>query len=187
MTMFSYDLSPYLAVILVSAVLWFLRSRSRERHLARVRQLDEAAELLDQHAEALERFLAAPAAPRELKTLLIEFSDVMADREIVEKTAAWAASRPFRQPVESYEADVLFAHFSSLRESRPDLADDFTLAIVTASMGATLRWPASAMLFDRMYPRIAATPKREVAIAVTATSFRAEMPISMRPPIAAAA
>lgn len=187
MTMFSYDLSPLLAAVLVTAVLWFVRDRSHRKNAARVRQLDEAAELLGQHAEATERFLGATVAPRELKALLIEFSDAMADKGVVERMAAWAASRPFKAPVESEEADEFSAILARLHESRPDLSEDFAMAILTAAMGASLRWPKSAMLFDQMFPRLATTPKRDVVIAVTATGFRADVPFSLRPAVDAIA
>lgn len=187
MTMFTYDLSPLLAAALITVIVWFVRDQSRKKNDERVRQLDEAAQLLDRHAEALERFLSASAPPRELKALLINFSDAMADKGVVEKVAAWAASRPFKAPVESQEADELCGLLAKLHTTRPDLSEDFAMAIVTASMGASLRWPKSAALFDQMFPRLATTPKRDVVIAVTATGFRSGVPFSLRPSVDAMA
>jgi hypothetical protein len=176
-----------LAALLIAAVIWFLRDRARKQNDERVRQLDEAAELLSQHAECVEMFLSAAAAPRELKALLIEFSDAMADKAVVEKMAAWAASRPFKAPVESEDADALLAILTQLRDSEPALCDQFTLAIATAAMGASLRWPKTAILFDRIFSRLVTIPEREVVIAVTATGFRSSLPFSLRPTVAAMA
>jgi hypothetical protein len=49
-------LSPILAVAMVSAVMWYLRSQQSARTKSRTRQLNEAAAFLELHERSLGRF-----------------------------------------------------------------------------------------------------------------------------------
>jgi hypothetical protein len=176
MILLSSDLAPALAAILVAAVAWFIRTQSRARHETRVAQLRQATALIHQQAEASERFLASPAAPIDLKALLVAFNDAMADRASVEKWAIWAASRPSYAPIELAGTEALAAQLATLRHEHAELAEDFTTAVFSAAMGASLRWPETAKLFDRMFPHLLTTPGRDVVMAVTATGFQSAAP-----------
>ncbi len=69
---------------------------------------------------------------------------------------------------------------------RPDLLDAFVEGATTALAGATLRWPETAALVDRLLPRIVGAPRHDVAIAVAATGLQEGAPFSFRPaPVAA--
>jgi hypothetical protein len=188
MILLNQDLSPFLIAIIIAWGAWFFRMRAKHRADDRVRQLLEAAELLKSHADALGRFLDAPApAPdADLKRLLIWFSHAMADRVIVEKLTEWSASRDFAQPMEETEETIQIQRsLNFLREHHPDLGDDFSTAIFTAASGACLRWPESAALFDRAFSRIATAPKRDLVIAIAAKNFHPEIPFSLRPALTA--
>ena len=185
MTFLGQDLSPFLGAILIAAVIWFIRMNASNRATERVRQLREAAELLGAHTLVLKRFLDDPAPDAELKRLLIWFSDAMVDREIVERLAEWSASRDASRPLEETdESRRIEQSLAFLREKHPTLADDFAMAIFTAAAGACLRWPESAALFDQAFSRLAITPRRHVAIALTAKSLRGDVPFSLRPVMA---
>jgi hypothetical protein len=181
------DLSPILAMVIGSAAAWYARSQAAARTTDRVRRLNEAADLLDLHARSLERFLDDKAAPVELKRLLLDFSDIMGEREAVVRLAEWASTRPFEEPIDTEETRVISEAVANLRSHRLDLVERFDAAIITAVAGASLRWPESAALFEAAFPRLVTTPKRDVAIAVTVTRLRTGMPFSLRPPLATSA
>jgi hypothetical protein len=181
MTLLNQDLSPFLFAIIIASIMWFTRITAKKRADDRVRQLLEAGELLKSHADALERFLDAPAPDRDLKRLLIWFSDAMADRATVDKLTEWSASRDFAQPMEETEETVRIQELLNfLREHHPALGEDFSTAIFTAAAGACLRWPESAAMFDQAFARIATAPRRDLVIAIAAKNFRPEMPFSLK-------
>jgi hypothetical protein len=154
--------------LLAFACLELVRSKSA----ARVRQLNEAAALLNTHAECLERLLSDPAVPDALKDSLAKFGDSIADRATVGRMATWLADRPFGEPVASQSADELAALVDDLTRDRRDLADGFVTAVVTGAFGACLRWPETAALFEQITSKMAATPRRDVAVAATVGSLR---------------
>jgi hypothetical protein len=138
--------------------------------------------MLRQHAATLERFLDDPAAPAELKRLLIGCSDAMADKETAEKFVRWAATRPLNEPVDTEDSRATERALAEMRGHRPDLVDDFATAAFTAVISASLRWPETADSFEKAFPRLVATPRRDVAIACTAISFRTGVPFSIKSP-----
>jgi hypothetical protein len=173
------DLSPALAAAVAAGGIWSWRHRHRNRHDARAQQLREAAALLDAHASSMARFLGADGPDLELKRLLISFSDAMADRETVARFAEWACSA--RSDAET-DRDIL----ETLRTADPDLADEFRTAIMTAAMGASLRWPESAAHFETTFAKLALVAKSDVAIAMTASRLR-EPTLGTREPLPAMA
>lgn len=164
---------PFLLAGLAAAVIALLRANAQAAASTRTSQLEQAAALLTVHAWRMERFLEDPGAPPELRRLLVAVSNAMTDRQVVRDITQWLASRPLGWSADSPEADTLTRGLNVLREQEPVLADDFTIAVVTVVTGASLRWPESAALFDRVAMRIAATPRRDLAIAVSATGLRA--------------
>jgi hypothetical protein len=176
-----------LAAIGLVAVFVSKRDSSREKTEQRIRELNEAAELLAQHASALRRFLDDPASPAELKALLIHCSDAMSDRSVDREFGAWLVERPLNAPDESEETRVLVNAFSKLPDAHPDLAAAFVEAITTAVMAALLRWPEDAPSIERVAPRIAISPARNVSLAVTATKLRSASGLGFRPTSAAMA
>jgi hypothetical protein len=186
MILLNQDLSPFLAAIMVATVAWFFRTKANDRAAERNSQLEEAARLLNFHAETLERFLASAMPDAELKRLLIWFSDSMADRNIVRKLTQWSASRDFARPLEdTEETRHIMKSINFLREHHPDLADDFSASIFSAAAGACLRWPESAAMFGQAFSRIVTTPRRDLVIAITATNLRPDLPFSLGPALTA--
>jgi hypothetical protein len=156
------------------ALVWVELFRSNSA--TRVRQLNEAAALLDAHAECLERLLMDPGVPDALKDSLLKFGDSIADRATVGRMATWLADRPSGEPVASESADELAALVDDLTRDRRDLADSFVTAVVTGAYGACLRWPETAALFEQITSKMAATPRRDVAVAATVGSLRHALP-----------
>lgn len=178
---------PVLAAAFVAWFVWSLRERSTRANGIRTRQLALAVECLDKHAAALEQILNDPAAPTDLKKLVIAVSDAMSDRAVVEKLVEWGATRPLDPPTDTESIRAIEAVLAPLRDSRPDLVEYFGIAVVTAVVGASLRWADSAALSELMFPWLMTTPRRDVAIAATATSLRSHGPFSLRPAVAAIA
>ena len=181
------SLSPILATAIIAAMAWFLRTQGASKADIRTHQLALAKECLDKHAAALEQILEDPHAPIELKRLTITVSDALSDRTIVAKLAEWGVARPADQPMDTEETRAIDAILVPLRISHPDLVESFGSLVVTAVAGASLRWPESAVLFAQVFPRLMTTPKRDVAIAATATSLWPNGPFSLKPTVPALA
>jgi hypothetical protein len=173
--------SPVVIMMLMAGLGFFVRMQAAEKSRTQVAQLVEAAELLESHARALETFLDDPLPSLDLKRLLLSFSDAMADRGIVAKLTEWAASRPLDQSLDSEETLAVQGALDAVRAERSDLVENFTVAVLTAALGASLRWPESAALFSRAFPRMVTTPQRDIVIAVTGARLRLDVPFSVRP------
>ena len=143
---FSQELSPILGILIIAAVAWYVRMDANWRPVKRTRQLEQAAEIMREQARNLEKFLDDPAAPRELKRLLIEVSDAMGERDVAQKIAEWASSRPLNQSVDTEETRAIGEAIDALGKIRPDLVENFGPAIFTAVVGASLRWPETAAI-----------------------------------------
>src|ERR1019366_7770013 len=120
-----------LAIAAVVAVFLGARAVQFAKTARRVRQLDDAAELLKRHPDALEQVLADRDAPTDLKVLLLRFSDLMADRDAVNDYAQWLSARPLSSPLDSDEIRAIDETLSRLLETRPDLADAFVSGVLT--------------------------------------------------------
>lgn len=175
------NIDPITAAVLVVCVLLFFRLRGVRANQTRISQLTLARECLDRHAAALEQILDDPTAPAELKKLAIEVSDAMNDRAVVKKFFEWGDARAFEAPADSEGIQAVEAVLAPLRGERPDLVENFSVAVITAVVAAGLRWADGKALSELLFPRLMAAPKRDVAIAATATSLRFNGPFSVRP------
>ena len=177
-------LAPILAGVIIAAAIWCARVLAGSRSRGRIRQLEQAAELLLVHNHLLERFLDAPGAPAELKRLAISFSDSMTNRQMVKKIAEWASKRPFdraEEVEETEEVRSLQGLLSRMGRENPDLVEDFAVLIVTAVVGAALRWDDSATLIETAFPRLVATPQRDMAVVAAASIFKPALSLATRP------
>lgn len=156
----------------LSAVALMALGRLRSCTRSRERQLDEAAGLLSAHVDALDRLLVDPAVPKRLKGILMMFSDAIADRDTVCTLAQWLAARPFGEPVSAEGVQEVANLVGDLRGRHPDLADLFSVAVNSGIAGACLRWAETAVLFEQMTSKMAATPRTEMAIAATVRTLR---------------
>lgn len=153
-----------LVAILMAVGFYFLR---RDRHRAsahRVARLNRVAELLSEHAVALQHFLEDTDAPAELKALLIGFSDAMEKESVAVGMAEFFAR--LKDLSLSSEAQTLLATTAELQRTRPDLADWFARAIGTATAAGFLRWEEAARHFESAMATIVADPRRECVAAV---------------------
>ena len=178
------DLAPVFAGVIVASAVWYMRVRVSLQSRQRVWQLEQAADLLLVHNKLLERFLDAPSAPVELKRLVISFSDLMTDREMVREIAEWASKRPFDRPEETEETRSIQDLLSRMGS---DLVEDFGVLIVSAVVGAALRWDESAALIETAFPRLVAAPQRNMAVVAAASIFKATLSLTATPmsPVAA--
>jgi hypothetical protein len=154
----------------------YLARKSRRR----VAQLEQAAFLLEQHGDQLERFLSDRGAPDDLKAVLISFSDALADRKVA-GTLAKTLCRPVphTSPM-TEETNSLLAALEQLRSRRPDLADAFFGTIGSGMAGAFLRWDEPARNVEFMAVRILADPRNEVAAAAEGARLRSGIRFGMR-------
>lgn len=167
-------LPPMLAGVAGIVGMSILRAKAHAKSVIRIRQLNEAAALLDIHAQALHRFLNSQVAPDLLKRVLVNFSDAMSDEHVVIRLASWMSSQPMTSTAhEDSEAHKdIISELSDLKVSNSNLAEDFTLAIMTMTVGSVLRWPESAALFEQIGARLAGRPKGDLDLAVAAGNFR---------------
>lgn len=186
-SLLTQDTTAILIAALISLVALFLRAEVGTRSARRTRQLRQAADMLVLHASALETFLDDRAAPLDLKRLLIDVSDAMANPGVAQKLSEWALSRPFDRPFDSEDSRAIAAALAALRASRPELVESFDTAILTGVAGASLRWPESAASFEVAFPRLAVTPNRDATIAATAARFRPDVPFGVKPALSAMA
>jgi len=84
-SLLTQDTTAILIAALISLVALFLRAEVGTRSARRTRQLRQAADMLVLQARALETFLDDRAAPLDLKRLLIDVSDAMANPGVAQK------------------------------------------------------------------------------------------------------
>ena len=172
MTLSFLDASVIAMGAALTAVIWWLRTQSRAESVKRIAQLSDAAELLELHAAALDRFPNDPAAPVELKARLLIVSDALAEREVVKRLVEWEKAQPFGVSVNTPETIDLELALDHLRAIRPDLAQDFVHGVATAALGGLLRWPeTAAKCLSKSQPGCIAQPKREAVVAVMAAKL----------------
>ena len=157
------------------------RKRSRERTERRVVQLGQAAICLRQQAGALGKFLNDPDTPLDLKSVLIGFSDAMADEATASEIAAYMCDhwRDDRPP--SQDGKALIEAVERLREIRPDLAAAFQTAVGAAMAAGFLRWPKAARSVDLLTARLVADPSQEVAAAAEGARLHTGLRFGLRP------
>jgi hypothetical protein len=146
----------------------------------RVARLGQAAILLEQHGDQLERFLSDKAAPDDLKAVLISFSDALADRDVAGTLARTPCWRPANAPEVSEETKSLLEAVEQLRSGRPDLADAFFRAIGSGMGGAFLRWNQAVRDVELMAVRTVADPRNEVAAAAEGARLRSGIRFGLR-------
>jgi hypothetical protein len=177
------DMIVLITGALILGCLLSARWSAAQRSERRVTQLREAVELLRQHASCLELFLTAQAAPDELKAALINVNDTMADRDMALQTVKMVTGEQRMLSQEPSPAiDALMNAFGQLNRSRPDLAEAFTLAVLTAVCSGFLRWPETALRFEAATVGIVQDPRRKAAI-VTAEAVRLQtgVPFGLHP------
>ncbi len=142
-----------------------------------------ATELLDRHGVALDAFLADRASPQDLKRVLIDLSDAMADRETAKKLFDWIAVPPGRPDNPSPEVAAMVDALYDLRQRHAELFQNFVEAAWCAVVAGALRWS------DRNTLALQApvTPEREVSVAYTATQLRPGGAFSFKEPAPATA
>lgn len=170
-----------LTAVALCASLWLARGRARERSEARLARLERAATLLEEHASALARFLEAPEAADELKRLLVEVSDVATDRAAMRRLTAPGGTRAAEAAADDPEVRALNDALARLQVVRPDLDDDFWVALHAAAAAARLRWPDAADVDESLSPPTAASRRRQMTMAVAAAHLRVA-PLGRQPP-----
>ncbi len=142
-----------------------------DRVKKRTMQLQQAAELLEQHYSALDRFLSDPAATPVLSDFLLWFSDAAEDKRVAKELAD--CIRDYDRPSHGGDSQTS-QEFRTLRNSRPDLAEAAEEAIGTGLYAMILRWDETAELFDAIAAKIGSNPNKEIALAAKAAQFERE-------------
>jgi hypothetical protein len=175
------DIVAVIAGMNMLALLLTRRKRSRERTERRLSQLSDAALLLRKHGASLEKFLSDPDSPDDLKSVLIGFSDAMADETGASAIAERFCDLRSERPPISQEGLALIEALAGLRSWRPDLADTFTSAIGSAIAAGFLRWPKAAQSLESIAARFVADPNREVVAAAEGARLRTGFRFGMKP------
>lgn len=169
---------PALTGLLILTVLWNARVKSAKDFNVDIQHLRQSANLLRRHKDVLEQFLRNDAASQSLKRLLISHSDAMSDREFV-KNVAKVLVNDKNADLSSDDQEIVSSIYA-LRKADPDIFSLFVMTIVTGTYAAILRWPESAMFFEEISAKMAADPKHDVGVAVTASRFRkSNLPFSV--------
>ena len=132
----------------------------RTRIQRRRSQLANAIDLLKRHYADLQAFLDDPAAPTDLKLLLVQVSDATVDRQISHNIARHLIDAP-----EGPEERTLLHALDDLAKDHRDLADLFARSVATGMLAMFLRWPENASLFDQFAARFASDPRKEATFA----------------------
>ena len=137
----------------------------------RTRQIFLAAEMLEQHYEALNIFLSDNDAPFALQKMLIWFSDASADHE-----AACALTKEIIE--NSYELkDIsptvqrLLEEMDNLCAAKPELFNVMQICLNAGMMATFLRWQETASMFEQLVTRGTSSPRRELALAASAAKY----------------
>jgi hypothetical protein len=180
-----FDLDPVLPVLtgaVMAALFVTARYFARGKTDARILQLERSAEMLALHADMLKELLASHILPHELKSLLITSSDAVGDKDTTIRLAEAFADRSIDDDVvPSQETRDALSFLGELKQTHPEIAHRYASAILCGTVGAMLRWPESAALFEAVGTRIAADgDKRGIDMAVVAAGMRAGLPFAFR-------
>jgi len=168
----SADIAPCLLGLVIIVAMTALRWRASARFYNRMRQIRTVADLVRQHADYMEQFLAHEDAPSDVKAMLIAFSDAMSD-EMAATTLAHRVIDSFsRSPAMSPEAVALAEAIEKLRVKRPGLAETFHRAVGTGMAGGFLRWTGAAGALELMAPQLLANRNEEFAAVAEGARLR---------------
>lgn len=170
--------SPILTGVLLLVVLWNLRSRKASQFKTDRQHLKQSSGLFQAHAKAIERFLESSSAPISLKRILVNHSDAMSDRKMVQNLAQLIVNSSL-SPENLPDDEEIVIQLRQLEALSPDLFSSFCVAMLTGTFAAVLRWPESAVLFEEISAKIVADPKRDVGMAITVSRIRkSDLPFS---------
>ena len=144
----------------VMFTVWINVARSRARR--REQELRLAARALDAHYTAVSKLVDDPALPAEAKALLVTLTEGISRREVAEKLgAAFEDGSMFGKVTGKPK---YFDDLEKLYRTRPDLAELYQTAVMSALTALFLRWPGNAAIFQRMAVEISTDVRKESAI-----------------------
>jgi len=159
--------------VMVSEVHFYVL-RKRERILRRAARLTHAAQNLDAHTEAFEKFVNDAASPSYLKDILIHFGDAISNQDTAIQCAK--ALIGDKAPSIPDEAHTVMGSLNELRSHRSDLAEAFDITIMSGVMYMLLRWPETAQVFEEAASGIASDPTKGVGFATKAARLQSKGP-----------
>jgi len=175
-----------LAGALITFGLWTQRVRRFDSSGRRRRQLQRAELLYRTHSGAVESILESESVPDVLKRMIINFSDAIANEDVVEAIAKMFISGAGLDPNQE-DGDVREAIHKLARQD-PEMAYVLCQAIITGMHAAMLRFDATAILYEEVSAKMAASLAPDVGFVVTASRMRkSELPFLVRSPAAALA
>lgn len=151
-----------IAAVAVAIMLFFgalLADARRMRGIHEEATLRAATSALREHYDALRR-LDDHAMPSELIDLALSMSKLVNDRRAVDIVVDALRTVSVANDADEDEARVA-ALFRDLARNRPDLAQSFVTAVVTAMAAAVCRWPHSAVTFNPAMIEVVKEPAEE--------------------------
>ena len=152
----------------------FFVMRRREHFLRKAERLTHAAQNLDTHSGALERFVEDGAAPIQLKEILLHFSGAISHKDMARQCAHALVADEHASI--SDEARIVMHQLDELRVDRPGLAQAFDVTVLSGLLYMLLRWPETAKVFEEATSRIASDPTRGVGFAAKAARIQSDGP-----------
>jgi hypothetical protein len=153
-----------IAAFMVAAVVFLgalLADARRYRGLQEEQHLEGAIAALRVHYESM-RKLDDADMPSQLLDLVLQLTKIVNDKRSVEVvTNAFRSLAVGKQEPPSEEEEALSRLFRDLAKRRPDLAQAFTTAVMTAVIAVIARWPYSASAFNPVLVEVVAEPVEE--------------------------
>lgn len=138
---------------------WMAQRTAEKRLLAE--HLGQAAVLVDQHREALEKFLEHADAPLNLRRTALDMSDAFIDRKSMIGLAKLLVGDG---PPPSAGGDFS-EQLKALREKNFEAYELFIKACVTGMMAGLLRFKETSLMIEAAATRMATNREKDVEIA----------------------
>lgn len=152
-----------LGVITISLYLHLKVSRAK----ARTVELDVVKQSMLKHYEAMSKIIDDPALPLPAVEFLCGFSHIIADRKISEDLILELLGPD--EP--SISRSAVSEAMDKISETRPDLYENYTKALLNGLAVMTLRWPGHSADFAKIFTPLVGDHKKEARTVRMMTSL----------------
>lgn len=166
---------PAISVLAVAgAIVACLRMRA-EIHRERASDIKIAHRALTQFYSSVDKIITDPAAPDDLKLLLLTMAEAMPDRSAARYIVNELTTNGFNGKRNSSEQDASLEEWRALHKFRPDLAEETVKAFKSGMVALILRWPETAKLFKEVSTTLT-DERAEIAAVRKVSRFAIEHP-----------
>lgn len=166
---------PAVSVLAIAgAIVGCLRVRARI-HQERAADIKIAHRALTQFYASVDKVITDPAAPDDLKLLLLTMAEAMPDRSAAQYIVKELTTTGFNGKRNSSDQDTSLEEWRNLHKSRPDLAEETVKAFKSGMVALILRWPETAKLFKEVLTTLT-DERAEIAAVKKVSRFATEHP-----------